>query len=78
MAFDRAFDRARDLLTDDGPHRSADEVVFHGGEDNRQAVHLALDTDHGFKDANFFGQGLQTVLVWLAGFEFQRISGIQR
>ena len=75
---DSALDGAGDFFADDRTHGTADEVVFHGREDDGIAFHASLNVHNCLEHADLLRQRCEAVLVWLAGLEFQRVGRVQR
>src|SRR5262249_9703963 len=70
--------RAGDFLTYDGSHRTADETVFHGGNDNRIAVNRSLSIDYGLINANLRRKRFDALFIGLVRLEFQWVGRTQR
>ena len=78
IGFQRTLDGARDLFTDDGAHRAANETVLHRRKNNWKLLDRALHIHHSLEDTDSLRQRFESIFIWLRRLEFERICGVQR
>ncbi len=57
---------------------TTDEAIFHGRQNDRNAVHVSFYIDDRLPDSHLLRQGRQAFFVRLGGIEIERIGGIKR
>ncbi len=71
---ERQFDAPRDFFSDDGAHRTTNEVELHGAADDRSTGELSFGGDYGIVHAELLARFFKTGCVWLGIDELQRIG----
>src|SRR5262249_945923 len=77
MLRDRTLDGARDHFADYRTHAAADESRFHGADLHRAPVQPAFGRDHGIAQIGGLLHHGETLAVWLAVYEAERVAGAE-